>query len=89
MGRGLFKTNQREFNSKKRKGSNMKTEDGKFIFTEEELNKFIEKITYQAYKEGITDAWEQMKYAVETENDGTFQVDEDFEDDHWPLEDVG
>ena len=67
----------------------MKTKDGKFIFTEAEFSKLIEKVTYKAYKEGLTDAWEQMKYAVETENDGTFEADKDAEDDYWFLEDVG
>ena len=67
----------------------MKTKDGKFIFTEEEFSKLIKKVTYQAYKEGLTDAWEQMKYAVELENDGTCQADKDVEDDHWLLENVG
>lgn len=59
----------------------MEMKDGKFIFTAEELKKLIDKISYCSYKEGILDAGRQMKYAVELENDETFQWDADSGDD--------
>ena len=67
----------------------MEMKNGKFIFTAEELKKLIEKVSYGAYKEGIIDGGRQMKYAIETENDGTFQSYVDAEDGPWNLEDVG
>ena len=68
----------------------MEMKDGKFIFTAEELKKLIDKISYRSYKEGIMDAGRQMKYAVESESDETFQWDGDTEDDGRFLEeDVG
>ena len=67
----------------------MEMKDGKFIFTAEELKKFIDKISYRSYKEGLMDAGWQMKYAIETANDGTVQWDEDIEDDGRFFEGVG
>ena len=67
----------------------MDIKDGKFIFTAQELKKLIDKISYRSYKEGIMDAGRQMKYAIETENDETFQSYADAEDGPWNLEDVG
>ena len=64
--------------------------DGKFIFTAQELKKLIDKVSYNAYKEGIMDAGRQMKYAIELENNETFQWDADTEDDgRFFEEDVG
>ena len=67
----------------------MDIKDGKFIFTAQELKKLIDKISYRSYKEGIMDAGRQMKYAIETENDGTVQWDADTEDDGRFFEEVG
>ena len=67
----------------------MEMENGKFIFTAEELRKLIEMISFQAQEEGIIDAERQMKEAIEAENDGTFQFDADGEDSRWNFEDVG
>ena len=63
------------------KDSDMEIKDGKFIFTAEELKKLIDKISYRSYTEGFMDAGRQMKYAIEAENDETFQWDADTEDD--------
>lgn len=67
----------------------MEMENGKFIFTAEELRKLIEMISFQAHEEGIIDAERQMKEAIEAENDGTFQFDADGEASRWNFEDVG
>ena len=68
----------------------MKIKDGKIIFTADELKKFIDKISYNAYKEGILAAGRQMKCAVEMEENGIFQSEMDTEDEeNWFDEDVG
>ena len=42
----------------------MKIEDGKFIFTEEELKRLLDKVSFEGYKEGIIDAGKQYKLAA-------------------------
>ena len=71
------------------KGLNMKVRDGKFILTAQELNKLIDGASYRGYKQGILDAEKQMKYAIELENEGTFQSNMDAGNDHWLFDKVG
>ena len=67
----------------------MEIKDGKFILTVQELNKIIDGASYEGYKKGILDAGEQMKSAIEMENNGTFQSNMDAEDDDWLFDEVG